>query len=131
MKSVNEVGIKVLLKKDFPIIRETLERMGIINKRTMIIYPSCYCLETDEELDGQKIYTILHFKECFMINDRPSNFDDIDKARLKTITYFLDRWGLVEVIDSNQVSEILHNKIGVVSKSNKSEYKIVHKFKTR
>lgn len=131
MTSVNEVGIKVILKKDFPVIRETLERMGIINKKTKTIYPSCYCLETDEKEGEDKVYTIVHFKECFLLHDMPSNFDDVDKARLRTITYFLDKWGLVEVLDSADVNEILHKKIGVIPKSQKDQYKVVHKFKNR
>ena len=131
MTAVNEVGIKVVLKKDFPVIRETLERMGIINKKTKTIYPSCYCLETEEEHEKQKVFTIVHFKECFLLHDMPSNFEEIDKARLRTITYFLDRWGLVEVLDASEVSEILHKKIGVIPKNQKDQYKIVHKFKHR
>lgn len=131
MKTASDIGIKVLLKKDFPVIRETLERMGIVDRKSKIIYPSCYCLETDEQIKEEKVYTVVHFKECFLLHDMPSHFDDIDMARLRTITYFLDKWGLVEVLDTNDISEILHKKIGVVSKSNKDEYRIVHKFKNR
>ena len=131
MTTVNEVGIKVLLKKDFPVIRETLERMGIINKKTQTIYPSCYCLETDETIDDQKVFTIVHFKECFLLHDMTSDIDESDLARLRTITYFLNKWNLIEVVDNNDISEILHKKIGVIPKSQKDEYKIIHKFKNR
>lgn len=131
MTEVNEVGIKVVLKKDYPVICETLERMGIINRKSMAIYPSCYCLETDEVLDDKKVYVIAHFKECFLLQDMPSNYDEVDKARLCTITYFLNHWGLVEVLNPDDISVILHKKIGVIPRSEKDNYKVVHKFKNR
>ena len=131
MTSINEVGIRVILKKDYPVICETLERMGIINRKTKSIYPSCYCLETDQVVEDNKVYVIAHFKECFLLHDMPSNYDDIDKARLRTITYFLNNWGLVEVLDPEDISEILQKKIGVIPKSEKENYKVVHKFKNR
>jgi len=38
---INKIGIKILLKSDYPLICETLERIGKVNKTEKIIYPSC------------------------------------------------------------------------------------------
>lgn len=124
------IGIKVTLNKDFPVIKETLERMGVINTRDGVIYPSCYCIETDQTDGDKKIYTIAHFKELFAFQNKTSDFEEngTDKARLRTIVYFLNKWNLVSVANAEEISEILHQKIGVISKSDKQKYKVVHKF---
>jgi len=124
------IGIKVTLKKDFPVIKETLERMGVVNAKDGVIYPSCYCIETGEMDGDEKVYTIAHFKELFAFHKKTSDFEDngTDKARLRTIVYFLNKWNLVSVANTDDISEILHQKIGVISKSDKQKYKVVHKF---
>jgi hypothetical protein len=124
------IGIKVTLKKDFPVIKETLERMGIVDIKRRIIYPSCYCIETGEMDGDEKVYTVAHFKELFAFQKKTSDFEEngTDKARLRTIVYFLNKWNLVSVVNRNEISEILHQKIDVISKSEKQKYKVVHKF---
>jgi hypothetical protein len=77
------------------------------------------------------VYTIVHFKECFLLHGMPSDLDDTDLARLRTIVYFLNKWSLIEVLDSDDITEILQKKIGVIPKSQKDDYKVVHKFKNR
>jgi hypothetical protein len=122
------LGIKVKLKKDYPIICESLERMGIKNDKERTIYPSCYCLKTELD-DGTIQYSICHFKELFLLQNKPSTFNKIDQLRRATITYLLQKWGLVDVDDVDDVSEILTQQIGVVKHSDKRNYKIIHKFK--
>lgn len=116
-------GIKVTLKEDFSVVRETLERMGIRNNKTKNFYPSCYCVETKEE----GVYKIVHFKELFPYVNRETTFNDEDLIRLKTITHLLDSWGIVELIDD--IDEIMTEKITVLPHSEKRNYNIVHKFK--
>ena len=121
----NEVGITVKLKEDFSVVRETLERIGIINKKTKTFYPSCYCVESKTE----GYYKIVHFKELFPLFNRTSNFNEVDKLRRKTITHLLKNWNLVEIVNNNDVDEILSEKISVLKHTEKKDYKIVHKFK--
>lgn len=126
------IGIKVILMKDFPLVCETLERMGVINHKEKKIFPSCYCMETTEKLDdGKKVYTITHFKELFVAQGKPSNFDDLDKIRLNTIAYLLNDWGMVKVLDPTDIEEISKRKIPTLPHHKKPEYKIVHKFRHR
>ncbi|MFW6130265.1 MAG: translational repressor RegA [Atribacterota bacterium] len=120
-----KIGIPVYLKEDFSVVRETLERVGIINKKKKIFVPSCYVLGTEDE----DIYRIVHFKELFPLVNRESNYDEDDKLRRNTIIYLLKNWKLVEPLDQNDISEFLHKKIPVLPHSQKDEYKIIHKFK--
>ena len=102
--------------------------MGIINAKKRIIYPSCYCNKVEIE-DGSEVYTICHFKEMFLIQNKPSTFNKTDKLRRATITYLLKSWGLVDVQDPDDISHILTQKIGVVKHSEKRDYNIIHKFR--
>ena len=54
---MRELGIKVELVKNYPLVKETLERMGVRNGKDKKFFPSCYCVEED---DGT--YRIYHFK---------------------------------------------------------------------
>jgi hypothetical protein len=119
------IGIGVKLKEDFSVVRETLERIGIINRNKKEFYPSCYCVATA----SPDLYRIAHFKELFLLDGKTANIEPLDTARLKTIVYLLKDWNLVELIDSNEVDEILSEKITVLKRSEKKDYNIIHKFK--
>lgn len=121
----DKIGIKVKLNKDFSVVRETLERIGIRNRKKKSFFPSCYCLETAEE----GVYKIVHFKELFPLFDRESTFDVVDQIRLKTIVHLLKSWNLIEVINESDIDEIMADKITVLRFDEKQSYNIVHKFK--
>lgn len=123
------IGIKVTIKSDYPVVCETLERIGIINHRDKKIYPSCYCYKTNELLDDIPVYVIAHFKELFSLQGKHSTFNEADAARLKTVAYFMDKWGVVTVINKENVNEIMQEKIAVLPHKNKKDYIIVHKFR--
>ncbi len=122
-----EVGIEVELHTDYAVVCETLERIGVVNRKQKKIFPSCYCHKVEDE--GEIRYFICHFKELFALQGKPSTFNKVDKLRLQTITYFLQKWNLVKVLDTDDVEEILSDKIDVVKHSDKKEYEVVHKFR--
>lgn len=135
-----KIGIKVVMgidnrtgkPYDYPVICETLERIGIINRKEKKIYPSCYCVESDEKVPDDRnpdVYVIAHFKELFTLQGKPTNFEETDRLRLQTICYLLDDWGLVKVLNRTEIEEILHEKVSVLSHKDKPEYKVIHKFK--
>lgn len=128
-KILKTIGIKVFISSDYPVVCETLERIGIINHKEKKIYPSCYCYKTDEKVDDKDVYVLAHFKELFLLQGKVSTFDESDEARLKTIAYFLDKWGVVKVCNPDKIQEILKDKISVLSHKNKHEYAVIHKFK--
>ncbi len=121
--------IQIDLVKPFLVVRETLSRIGIINREKHIIYPSAYCVPGNDYpdlLDDE--YYIVHFKQLFSLTGKHSTMNDVDFLRLKTISYFLSKWGLVDIIHP-EVDEIMADKLSVLSHSEKPEYQIVHKFK--
>jgi hypothetical protein len=125
---INKIGIKILLKKDYPLVCETLERIGIVNKIEKKIFPSCYCIKyTDQE--GVDSYKLCHFKEMFLLQNKHSTFNDLDKIRRNTIGYLLQSWDLIEALDQQDIADILNRKIPVVPYQEKKDYKIVHKFR--
>jgi hypothetical protein len=128
---VVDIGIRVKLNKDYSVICESLERMGVINEHEKLIYPSCYChkIQLDETDASSLIYTICHFKEMFLLQGRESTFNKTDKLRRATITYLVQSWGLLNVIEPEDISHILSQKIGVVKHSEKKYYKIIHKYR--
>ena len=77
--------VEVTLKKadDFLKIRETLSRIGIASKRDKTLYQSCHILHK------QGKYYIVHFKELFMLDGKPSDFSETDVARRNAIANLL------------------------------------------
>lgn len=116
-------GIEVKMLKPFPIIRETLERIGIANRVERILFPSCYIYEKDGK------YYIAHFKELLKI----PQLEETDYERRNTIIWLLANWGLIEVVDEGIFKDlstnIMKKKIYILSKKqqNDESWEIQHK----
>ncbi len=122
------IGIKVELLVDEPLIHENLERIGIVNKTEKIIYPSCY-LRKQVAKDGSDEFLIVHFKELFTLHGKPSTFSKLDAIRRNTIVYCLQKWNLLKAINPEDIVNITKKKVDVIKHCEKSEYKIMHKFR--
>lgn len=120
MSDFEDVGIEVKLIKSFPLVKETLERMGYRVEDTKTFYPSCYCICKDNN------YRIVHFKEMFSLEGKPTTYSKLDQVRRDTIVYFLVKWGLVDW--NEEVDSILQEKIDILKASEKRDYKIKHKY---
>lgn len=117
----NEDLVKVELLVDEKVVRETLSRMGIANKKTRTLWPSCYLYKDNE---GEYI---IHFKEYFLIikEDSYNNLSIKDVERRNAIIYCLLNWKLINV---NEDEIIPHNeKIFVLPHEQKKDWKIKHK----
>lgn len=119
----NLLEVKPLV--DLKVIKETLNRIGIANKRKKILYPSCYLYETD----GQ--FYLAHFKQMFVLT-RDNSYDNIceeDIVRRNAIAFCCKNWGLIEV-DSELIEP--HDKfVFVLSHRDKDDWRISHKFNFR
>lgn len=93
--------IEVKLKEDddFLKIRETLTRIGVASRKDKTIYQSCHILHK------QGKYYIVHFKELFALDGKPSNFDESDIGRRNAITKLLAEWGLVDIVSVDNVND--------------------------
>jgi hypothetical protein len=77
---------------DFLKIRETLSRIGVASRKERKLYQSCHILHK------QGRYFIVHFKELFALDGKPTNLSQNDIERRNTISGLLEDWGLVEIL---------------------------------
>jgi hypothetical protein len=124
--SVIESLVKVELnqQEDFLKIKETLTRIGVASKKDKTLYQSCHILHK------QGLYYIVHFKELFMLDGKPSNFSDEDKLRRNTIATLLEQWGLLKILSTENVSEGLApiSQVKILSHKEKDEWELVAKY---
>ena len=113
--------LKIELLTDKPVVKETLNRIGIMNKIQKIIYPSCYLYSTDA---GD---FLIHFKQLFILKQANSynNISELDINRRNAIAFCLKNWGLINCDD--QEINPHHIKIEIIPFEQKFEWTIKHK----
>ena len=89
-----ESMLEVTLKQpdDFLKIRETLSRMGVASRKDKTLFQSCHILHK------QGKYYIVHFKELFALDGKPTNISENDIERRNTIANLLHEWELVKLV---------------------------------
>ena len=116
----NMVRVKPLV--DVKVIKETLTRIGIANKKEQILFLSCYLYQNFED------YYIVHFKEMFILtrSNGYNNISEEDLERKNSIIFCLKNWGLIDV-DEDDIKN--HDKfVYVLPFDQKSDWVISHKF---
>lgn len=93
--------LEVILSEpdDFLKVRETLTRIGVASRKENKLFQSCHILHK------QGRYFIVHFKELFLLDGKKSNLEDNDLLRRNTIATLLADWGLVRIVNKNQIQE--------------------------
>lgn len=109
---------------DFLKVKETLSRIGVASKKNKTLYQSCHILHKKGR------YAIVHFKEMFLLDGKPSDFSEDDKARRNTIANLLHEWGLVDLVDKNKTKEPTAplSQIKILSFKEKSEWQLITKY---
>lgn len=124
--NIVETLIEVKLKEqdDFLKIRETLSRVGIAAKKERKLYQSCHILHK------QGKYYIVHFKELFALDGKPTNFSDEDKGRRNTVVALLDEWGLVTIVNPSSIEtpRATLNNIKILPYGQKDEWELCAKY---
>ena len=89
-----EQMLEVTLKQpdDFLKIRETLSRIGVASRKDKTLFQSCHILHK------QGKYYIVHFKELFALDGKPTNISENDIERRNTIANLLHEWELVKLV---------------------------------
>tara|TARA_Y100000296_G_C4961338_1_gene151140 strand:+ start:154 stop:531 length:378 start_codon:yes stop_codon:yes gene_type:complete len=115
--------LEVVLKEadDFLKVRETLSRIGVASRKERKLYQSCHILHK------QGRYFIVHFKELFALDGKPTNISLNDLERRNTIAGLLDDWGLVEIIGDSKLRAPL-SQIKVLSFKEKDEWILETKY---
>ena len=118
--------IEVLLETpdDFLKIRETLTRIGVASKKDKKLFQSCHILHK------QNRYFIVHFKELFALDGKPTNFSEDDIARRNTIANLLAEWNLYKLIYPAKTKELVApiSQIKILSHKEKGEWKLEQKY---
>ena len=122
MNTKDLIEVKLLANPN--VIRETLTRIGIANKKLSVLYPTCY-LYTNFD----KCY-IVHFKELFLLTRQNgyNNMSPDDFERKNSIIYCLIQWGLVQLVSNEDDIEPHDKFIFVLPYSMKKSWNIQHKF---
>ena len=106
---------------DFLKVRETLSRIGVASRKERKLYQSCHILHK------QGRYFIVHFKELFALDGKPTNISLNDLERRNTIAGLLADWELVEIIGNNEPRAPL-SQIKVLSFKEKDEWILETKY---
>ncbi len=117
--------IEVRLKEDddFLKVKETLTRIGIASRREKKLYQSCHILHK------QGKYYIVHFKELFALDGKPTNLSENDIERRNTVVNLLNEWDLVEIIDPDKAQPTVSiRQMKILPFSEKSEWDLQAKY---
>ena len=123
-KPSNMLEVRIEEPDDFLKIKETLTRIGVSSKKEHnTLYQSCHILHK------QGRYFIVHCKELFLLDGKPSNFTEDDLARRNTISTLLSDWGLLEiVIPSSAKPKTSLRAIKIISHKDKKEWNLESKY---
>jgi len=118
------VEVDLESEDDFRKIRETLTRIGVSSRKEKKLFQSCHILHK------QGRYYIVHFKQMFALDGKPSNMEENDTGRLNTIANLLAEWNLLKVKDSDKTKDPVASmsQIKVVPYKEKEQWDLVPKY---
>lgn len=121
----NYCPVEVIISQPdrFLIIKETLTRIGIPSKDQQVLTQSCHILHKQ----GQ--YYIMHFKELFALDGRPTSLNENDVLRRNLIANLLEQWGLVEIVNrecTNDEADI--SSIKILSSAETEQWNLASKY---
>jgi len=120
-------GVEILLAEpdDFLRVRESLTRIGYASKTDNILYQSCHILHKRGR------YAIVHFKELFKLDGRPTDITENDLVRRNSIAKLLSDWGLLTVVGPEDFRYELTRSISqikIIKHHEKSDWVLVTKY---
>lgn len=118
------VEVRIAEEEDFLKIKETLTRIGVASRKEKKLFQSCHILHK------QGRYYIVHFKELFALDGKPTNFTDEDMGRRNTIALLLEEWDLIKVIEPERTSnpKTPLSQIKILPFKEKNEWELVAKY---
>lgn len=116
--------VKLASAEDFLKIKETLTRIGVASKKDKKLYQSCHILHK------QGRYYIVHFKELFALDGKPTDFTHEDQLRRNAIADLLAEWGLVSFVGYSETPlEVAPlSQIKILPYKEKSQWELVAKY---
>jgi len=118
------IEVKIDGEESFLKIKETLTRIGVASRKENKLYQSCHIFHK------QGHYYIVHFKEMFILDGKPSNFSEEDMGRRNKIAELLQDWGLLTIIDPESIKDPIApmNQIKVLNYKEKNEWTLEAKY---
>ena len=117
------VEIKFKEDDDFLKIKETLTRMGVASNRDKILYQSTHILHKQ----GQ--YYIVHFKELFALDGKPTNLTKVDIERRNAIVNLLQEWKLLTIVKPDLLVPMGNvGQFKIISFKDKVDWQLVPKY---
>ena len=119
----NMVEVQLPSDDDFLKVRETLTRIGVASRKDKTLFQSCHILHK------QGRYFIVHFKELFSLDCKPTNFGENDIARRNTIANLLAEWGLIKILSDNSKEPVAPlSQIKILPFKEKNEWTLTAKY---
>lgn len=124
------IEVRLTAPDDFLKVKETLTRIGVASKKEKTLYQSCHILHKRDRDTKESKYYIVHFKELFKLDGKPTTITEEDLARRNTIANILAEWGLISLVDKNKSANPVSNlaSIKIVSYKDKSNWKLEAKY---
>ncbi len=125
MVDINKfVEVQLEEQDDFLKVRETLTRIGVSSRKEKVLYQSCHILHK------QGKYYIVHFKELFALDGKPSNISENDIQRRNAIANLLEEWGLVKILNPKIVEDNLApiHQIKIIAFKEKDDWELIPKY---
>jgi hypothetical protein len=118
------IEVELQEQDDFLKVRETLTRIGVSSRKEKVLYQSCHILHK------QGRYYIVHFKELFGLDGKPSNLTENDIQRRNAIADLLEEWGLVKILNREILIDNIApiHQIKIISFKEKDEWELVPKY---
>ena len=120
------LGVEVTLKKEEDIlkVKETLTRIGVSSKKDKKLYQSCHILHKRGR------YSIMHFKEMFVLDGLDSDMSTDDLGRRNTIVKLLVDWGLVDAVDSARYADpqLSLARLKIIPHKEKKDWELIPKY---
>jgi len=119
------IEVKLKEQDDFLKVRETLTRIGVASKKDNTLFQSCHILHKR----GQ--YYIVHFKELFALDGKPTDITENDLSRRNAIVNLLEDWGLLDIVNKEQAQDptpIFLSQIKIISHKEKNDWQLIPKY---
>jgi hypothetical protein len=120
----NFVEVVLNEQDDFLKVRETLTRIGVSSRKEKVLYQSCHILHK------QGKYYVVHFKELFALDGKPSNISENDIQRRNAIAKLLEEWGLIKIMNPQVMTDNIAplHQIKIIAFKEKDEWDLVAKY---
>ena len=118
------VEVSLNEQDDFLKVRETLTRIGVSSRKEKVLYQSCHILHK------QGRYYIVHFKELFALDGKPSNISENDIQRRNAIAKLLEEWGLIKILNPKVLQDNIAplHQIKIISFKEKDDWQLIAKY---